>query len=163
MPEQVVRLGVRDAGELYTLQLAAWLREGRENGTFDIPPLLEELSDVVEQLQDPRLTIWGYRNGRGEDRDGHRLLGTVRTSPLPDNGAMLGRLGVVPDLFRQGLGGQLLAWAEDRLPPSVTRIELFTGLHSVSNHRFYERHGYRLLERDEAVGVVRLVKYRRPA
>ena len=154
--ENIVRLGVPDAGELYTLQLAAWLREGRENGTFDIPPLQEELSDVVEQLRDPRLTVWGYRE-RG------RLLGTVRTSPLPDNGAMLGRLGVVPDLFRQGLGGQLLAWAEARLPSSVTRIELFTGLRSVSNHRFYDRHGYRLLERDEAVGVVRLIKYREPA
>jgi GNAT superfamily N-acetyltransferase len=149
---KVFRLTPVDAGELFTLQLAAWVREGRENGTIDIPPLQEELADVVRQLGDARLTIWGYR-------DAGRLLATARTSLIDDDGALLGRLGVVPDLSRQGLGGAMLGMAEARLPDSVRRIELMTGIGSVSNHRFYARHGYAIVKRDPAVGVVHLVKH----
>jgi GNAT superfamily N-acetyltransferase len=147
----VSRLGPPDAGELLTLQLAAWVREGREAGTIEIPPLLEELPDVQAQLADPSQTIWGYR-------EGPRLIATVRTFPLPNGSAYLGRLGVVPDRFRQGLGSVMLRLAEDRLPPGITRIELVTGIRSFGNHAFYARHGYEIYERDEAVGVVRLAK-----
>ena len=80
-------LGPSDAGELLTLQLAAWVREARENATIEIPPLQEGLADVQAQLVDPALTIWGFR-------EAGRLLATARTSLLADDVAFLGRLGV---------------------------------------------------------------------
>jgi GNAT superfamily N-acetyltransferase len=147
------RLGSADAGELLTLQLAAWVREARENDTLDIPPLQEGLDDVVAQLADPGLTVWGYR-------ESGRLIGTVRTSLLSPSVAFLGRLGVVPDRFRTGIGGALLRLAESRLAASVGRIELITGLRSVSNHAFYARNGYEPVDRDEARGIVRFAKDR---
>lgn len=149
----LVMLTATDAGELLTLQLAAWVREGREAGTIRIPPLLEDLDDVVAQLKNPALTIYGLRE------DG-RLLATVRTSLLSDDVAFVGRLGVVPDLARQGLGSAMLRLAESRLPERVGRIELVTGIRSFGNHAFYAHHGYEIVGRDEAVGIVRLAKSR---
>lgn len=146
-----VRLGPTDAGELLTLQLAAWVREAHENATIEIPPLQEELPDVLAQLADPALTVWGYR-------ESGRLLATVRTSLLDESTAFLGRLGVVPDRIRQGIGATMLCLAEARLPTGVTRVELITGLHSVSNHAFYARHGYVIIDRDNVQRVVRLAK-----
>lgn len=158
--DQVIAAGIsraraEDAGELLTLQLAAWVREGIEAERIDIPPLLENLDDVTAQLKDPALTIWTYR-----DRSG-RLISTVRTSLLSPTTAFLGRLGVVPDRSGEGIGGAMLRLAESRLPAAVIRMELVTGARSLSNHRFYQRRGYRLIplaSQDAGSGVVRLVK-----
>lgn len=149
----VRRLGVADAGEVLTLQLAAWVREARENGTIDIPPLRDTLPDVLAQLADPGSTVWGLR----EDR---RLLAMGRFRLTAPDVAFVGRLGVVPDLQRQGLGGAMLRHVESTMPAAVTRIELVTGLRSVSNHEFYGRHGYQIVERLSADGIVRLAKTR---
>jgi GNAT superfamily N-acetyltransferase len=145
----VRRLGDADAGELLTLQLAAWVREARANATLDIPPLREGLADVRAQLADPAVTVWGLRE------DG-RLLATVRTSLTAPTTAYLGRLGVVPDLVGHGLGGAMLRLAEARLPPTVQRVDLVTGLRSYDNHAFYARHGYAIVGRDEDGGIVHM-------
>lgn len=144
-----------DVGELLTLQLAAWVREGLEAQRIDIPPLLENLDDVTAQVHDPALTIWIYRARTG------RMIATVRTSLLSPTTAFLGRLGVVPDCAGQGVGGAMLRLAESQVPPAVTRMELVTGARSLSNHRFYQRRGYRfipLAPQDENHPVVRLAK-----
>lgn len=147
----VVRLGDADAGELLTLQLAAWVREMHANPGVRIPPLYEDLDDVRSQLGDPSQTVWGVR-------EGGRLIATVRTSVRDDGTAYVGRLGVVPDLGRQGLGGALLRHAEAQLAPTVRRIDLITGAGSADNHRFYARHGYRVDGPGPADGTLRMVK-----
>lgn len=131
------RLDRSAAGEVLTLQRAAWVSEGRENHTFDIPPLTEGLDDVVASLSDPAMWFWGYRDAT------HRLLGMVRTSPTATAGtSFLGRLGVTPDLVGTGLGSALLTLAEARQPAGITRMELITGARSAGNHRFYAAHGW---------------------
>lgn len=143
------RLDVAEAGEVLTLQYAAWLLEAIENATLAIPTLHETLDDIRGQLIDRALTIWGLR------LDG-RLVGTVRTSILADGSGYIGRLGVVPDRHGQGLGSALLRFAEGTLSETVTRFELMTGARSVSNHRFYARHGYKIFDRNDAEGYVRM-------
>jgi hypothetical protein len=147
-----MRLGVQDAGELLTLQLAAWVREGRDAGTIEIPPLQDQLADVLAQLEDENMIVWGYRGESG------RLLATVRTSPIDEQTTLLGRLGVVPDLFRQGIGSSMLRLAERRLPPTARRIELVTGVRSLGNHAFYARHGYTMLQPEPGHSIVRFAK-----
>ena len=149
----VVLLGVDDAGEVLTLQLAAWVREGRENGTLEIPPLQDDLTGVRAQLADPESTVWGLR-------EHGRLLATGRWRLTAPDVAFVGRLGVAPDLQRQGLGGAMLRHLEATLPAPVVRIELVTGLRSVSNHEFYARHGYAIVERLPDDGIVRLARTR---
>jgi GNAT superfamily N-acetyltransferase len=149
----VVALGVPDAGEVLTLQLAAWVREGHENGTLDIPPLHDDLAAVQDQLADPALTVLGVR-------EGGRLLAMGRFRLTAPDVAFVGRLGVVPDLQRHGLGGAVLRLLEATMPAAVSRIELVTGLRSVSNHEFYGRHGYSIVERLPDDGIARLAKAR---
>ncbi len=145
------RLGVDDAGEVMTLQRAAWVSEAQANGTLDIPPLLETLDVVRRDLADPAYTVWGRR-------DGGRLVAMVRTSLLSPTTAFLGRLGVVPDLRGTGLGAAALRHAEAALPQGVTRVELITGERSVDNHRFYARHGYGPAAGEAPPGTVRYAK-----
>lgn len=142
-------LGEADAGELLTLQLAAWVREAIVNDDLRIPPLHDSLDDVRRQLT--ALRIWGLRE------DG-RLIGTVRTSPLDDATVLLARLAVVPDLRGHGLGSALLRFAEAQLPEHVERIELITGAKSESNQALYGRHGYKLAERLPGMGAIRMAK-----
>lgn len=135
----VARLSPADAGEVLTLQLAAWVQEAHENETLDIPPLHETVADVARDLADPRYTAWGVR-------EAGRLLAMVRTSPLAGGrAAFVGRLGVVPDRQGEGLGAAVLAWAEDHVPDDVVRLELVTGARSRRNHVFYARQGYALV------------------
>lgn len=149
------RMGVDEAGELLTLQYAAWMLEALANDSLAVPPLHEGLDDVRAQLADPALTVVGVRRAG-------RLVATVRTA-LPEPGVgFVGRLGVVPDLHGRGLGSALLRHAEASLPPGTARVELHTGAGSTANHRFYGRHGYEIVERHAAtaaaVGYVRMVK-----
>lgn len=145
------RLTTADAGEVLTLQRAAWVREAHANHTLAIPPLHETLEVVRAGLADPDLITWGHRYTGG------RLVGMVRTSVVAPGVALLGRLGVVPDLAGQGLGSALLALAQARLPSDVHRVQLHTGVASGANQRFYERHGY--LRIDDAAGPPGTVSY----
>lgn len=149
--DRVIRLTGPDAGELLTLQLAAWVREAIENDTLTIPALHETVDDVRGQLDDPALTIWGLR-------EGPRLIATVRTSLRSPTTAFLGRLGVVPDRMSEGIGSAMLRTAESRLNHGVTRIELVTGIRSFRNHDFYRRHGYDLTAEDPAGGIVHMTR-----
>lgn len=151
----VVRLSPADAGEVLTLQLAAWVQEAHANDTLAIPPLHETLADVARDLGDGRFTVWGVR-------EGGRLVAMVRTSPR-DGGrtAFVGRLGVVPDRQGGGLGAALLALAEARVPATVERFELVTGARSSANHAFYARQGYAPVP--DADGPEGTVTFRKPA
>jgi len=141
---ELVRLGPDDAGELLTLQRAAYLSEARSHNDLDLPPLLETLAEVEAQLGDAAVTALGLRlNGR--------LVGSVRVRPRGAT-AELGRLVVAPDLQGRGLGTRLLTSVDAVLPPTVERVELFTGEHSHTNLRLYQRHGYVEFDRRPAGG-----------
>lgn len=150
-PDERVRARVRravvdDAGQLLTLQYAAWVIEAIANGTLAIPALHETLDDVRAQIGDETCPVWVLAE-RG------RLLATVRSRQLPEGGGYLGRLAVAPDLRGQGLGAAMLRWGEAQLPTDVHSIELVTGIRSLANHEFYRRHGYEPAGDDEAVGI----------
>lgn len=149
----VRRLTLDDAGELLTLQLAAWVIEAHANETLAIPALHETVEDVRAQLEDPAWRIWGcFEHGR--------LLTTVRSRTNSSHSAYIGRLAVVPDLHGAGLGSAMLRWAEADLPSSVHTIELVTGLRSTANHAFYVRQGYEWVGVDETVGIAEFRKTR---
>jgi GNAT superfamily N-acetyltransferase len=130
-----LRLGLPDAGELLTLQRAAYISEARAHCTFDLPPLLESLEQIHTSLLDPACLAWGFR-------DDARLVAGVRIRVVGDVGEV-GRLVVAPDRQGQGLGSRLLLAAEERLPRGVTSLHLFTGEHSPGPLRLYPRLGYR--------------------
>jgi GNAT superfamily N-acetyltransferase len=128
-----LRLGVADAGEVLTLQRAAYVTEARAHDDFDLPPLLETLDETRAALSSG--LSWGVReNGR--------LVASVRLTVTGHVG-VIGRLVVAPDRQGAGLGGALLLAAESMAPPPVTVFRLFTGSKSVGPLHLYAKHGYR--------------------
>jgi ribosomal protein S18 acetylase RimI-like enzyme len=166
VPPGVVRLSPADAGEVLTLQRAAYVPEAQHYRDFDLPPLVESLDDLRAVLAAPTTIALGIRDGGGDGlRDGAhtgthagergRLVAAVRLR-LDDAVAHLGRLVVAPDRQGEGLGSTLLGACEAVLPDGVRHVRLFTGADSGPTIRLYERFGY-VRERETPEGDYRLV------
>lgn len=121
-----------DAGEILTLQRAAYLTEAQLYGDPLIPPLTETIEELTADVAAGRV-LKAVR--------GHRIVGTGRARP---DGPVLhiGRLAVAPDRQGEGIGSRLLRALEDLAPARTERFVLFTGAKSEANLRLYERHGY---------------------
>ncbi|MGI8306686.1 GNAT family N-acetyltransferase [Saccharopolyspora hattusasensis] len=133
MNGKLERLTVADAGEVLTLQRAAYLTQAQVHD--DVQPLLTQtLDEVHADLARPSCLTWGFR-------EAERLVGSVRVE-LDGTTAALGRLMVAPDRQRHGLGTGLLH-VERNLPPQVAAIELFTGEHSTAKPPALPAHGLR--------------------
>jgi ribosomal protein S18 acetylase RimI-like enzyme len=133
----IVRLGVADAGELLTLQRAAYVTEAQSHADPGLPPLRQTLAELREELASADVVALGIRD-RG------RLVATVRvrSGGAGPGAAELARLAVAPDRQGEGMGTRLLLEAERHMPPGVSSLVLITGEHSHANLRLYERHGY---------------------
>ena len=126
--------GPADAGEVLTVQRAAFLAEGALNNSFTLPPLTETLDEVRAALTDPGTVVLVARLG-------HRLVGSVR-GRVVDRTGHISRLSVAPDLQGHGLGRRLTTAVEEAVAGRVDRFELFTGATSEANLRLYRGLGY---------------------
>lgn len=156
--DQLLNLGVDDAGEVLTLQRAAYVTEAQAHGDLRLPPLTQTLDEVRAELADSQCLAWGIRQS-------HRLVASVRVRLIDAATAEIGRLVVAPDRQGAGLGTSLLLAAEDRLPAEITTVRLFTGEHSQANLRLYRRLGYQETNRAPAgsYDLVHLAKTRAAA
>ncbi len=136
-----------DAGELMTLQRAAYLSEARLHENFELPPLLETAAEVRAAIA-RELVLKALA--------GTRIVGTVR-GRIADGTGYIGRLSVAPDLQGRGIGSRLVAAIEAELAGlaeqagGVERFELFTGPRSEQNVRLYERLGYQRMASAETL------------
>jgi len=121
----IARLGVDDAGELLTVQRAAYVGESMVYDQF-LPPLHETLDEVRAVLSREDATVLGLR-------EHGRLLGAVRVMPSGE----VARLCVAPDKQGAGVGSSLLRAAIEH-----GGTWLFTGDLSAGNLRLYEKHGF---------------------
>ena len=128
-------LDVDDAGELLTIQRAAYVGESMVYDQF-LPPLRETLDQVVAVLARDDVVVLGAREGA-------RLVGAVRVMPTGE----VARLCVVPDKQGAGLGTALL-----RAAIAAGGTWLFTGERSTGNLRLYERHGFVETRREPSLG-----------
>lgn len=135
-------LTVVDAGEVLTLQRAAYVSEAQLHNDVTLPPLTQTLEELRAELGRDDVRAWGMR-------EQGRLLAAVRVT-VRDHRAELGRLTVTPDRQGEGLGTYLLRHVEDNLPAAVDTIVLFTGERSEPNLRLYRRHGYQETHRTPA-------------
>jgi ribosomal protein S18 acetylase RimI-like enzyme len=152
-----VCLGIDDAGEILTLQRAAYVTEAQVYADPTIPPLTQTLDQLRAELADPQVKAWGIR-------EQGRLIASVRVRLTDQGTAEVGRLVVAPDRQGEGLGTALLLAAEAHLDDDVTVIRLFTGERSHANLRLYQRLGYRETERTPAGGydLIHLAKVPAP-
>lgn len=130
----IERLNGADAGEILTLQRAAYVSEARLHDDLELPPLVQTVAELDAELAMPSVHAFGIRRHS-------RLVAAMRIH-LDGEVAEIGRLVVAPDLQGHGLGTTMLAGVDGLLPAQVTRVELFTGERSLANLRLYQRMGF---------------------
>jgi GNAT superfamily N-acetyltransferase len=146
--EVVYRLiGPEHAGEVLTVQRAAFVAEARVYGTAEIPPLFETLDQLRHELA-TTVTMSAWL--------GSRLVGAARLT-LDEPIGWISRVAVAPDQQGQGIGSGLLAALEAVAPREVRRFQLAAGHRSSYNLGMYERRGYREFSRHVDSAGVELV------
>ncbi|GIH26341.1 GCN5 family acetyltransferase [Acrocarpospora phusangensis] len=157
----IERAGVADAGEILTLQRAAYVSEAQLYGDPFIAPLVESLEQLSKVVETAVVLA---------ARDAGRIVGAVRgqVGGPGEHGrtCVVGRLVVAPDRQGQGIGTDLLAAIHDAVLaeyPDVHAFDLFTGHLSDGNLRLYRRQGYRETHRERLQDHMTLVHLRRPA
>lgn len=124
--------GPADAGEVLTVQLAAYVTEAQLYDDPHIVPLHDTLDDVRAAIDAGQTLVAG---------EGARIVGAVR-GVLDGAVCTVGRLVVAPDLRGRGIGSALLAAVEAHQAADVERFVLFTGHRSAGNLRLYRGAGY---------------------
>jgi len=150
-PCEIVDARPGDAEAILALQMIAYEREARRYDDWTIPPLVETLDSVRQQIAE-HVVLKAIVDGR--------LAGSVR-GVVTDGVCEVCRLSVDPALQRRGIGSALLAAIEQRFP-GIEAFELFTGNRSVENLRLYDRHGYRHARTTVLSPAVSLVFLRKP-
>jgi tRNA (guanine37-N1)-methyltransferase len=137
-------VGPEAAGEVLTVQRAAFLTEARMYGTVEIPPLAETLAQLRRELE-MNTTIGAFLV--------QRLVGTARLT-LDGPIGWISRVAVAPDMQGQGIGSGLLEAVEAIAPLHVRSFQLGAGAMSVANIAMYERRGYREVSREfDSAGI----------
>ncbi|REE99784.1 GNAT family N-acetyltransferase [Thermomonospora umbrina] len=141
-----------DAGEILTVQRAAYLAEAQLYGDPFIPPLVESYAQVAKALAGDSVVLKAVRDGR--------LVGAVRAR-FNERTCLVGRLVVAPDLQGRGIGGRLMRELEERVAGRTDACVLFTGHLSDGNLRLYRRLGYAETRRERVADHLILVHMRK--
>jgi GNAT superfamily N-acetyltransferase len=139
-----------DAGEILTVQRAAYVTEAQLYGDPFIAPLVESL-DRIRKIIDSGAVLKAV--------DGGRVVGSVR-GQLADRTCIVGRLVVTPDRQGEGIGTALLDALHETMA-EATAFDLFTGHLSEGNLRLYLRQGYRETHRERIHDHLTLVHLRK--
>lgn len=128
---------VGDAGEVLTLQRAAFLTDAQIYHDPFMASLTQTLSEIEELIVRPDVVFLVARVG-------HRIVGSVRAE-VGGGEARIGRLMTAPDMQGRGIGTVLMDAVEARVSDVVSEFRLHTGNRSHANIAFYQRRGYALV------------------
>ncbi|TMR21228.1 GNAT family N-acetyltransferase [Nonomuraea turkmeniaca] len=147
----IERAVAADAGEILTVQRAAYVSEAQLYGDPYILPLVESLEQLRKVIE-TAVVLKALDQGR--------IVGAVR-GQVSGTTCVVGRLVVAPDRQGQGLGTALLSSLHEEVP-EATAFDLFTGHLSEANLRLYRRLGYRETHRERMDDHLTMVHLRRP-
>ncbi|WP_300019422.1 GNAT family N-acetyltransferase [Pseudonocardia sp.] len=154
---RVGRPGPEHAGELLTVQRAAYVTEAQRYDAPHIPPLVETLGEVHADLE-------SADRGAGPVVRaawiGARLVGSVRGRVDGDR-MEISRLTVAPDVQGRGVARALLTAVHAATPDAVRTCWLVTGARSEDNMRLYAAAGYAVTGRAIDAAGVELVRMER--
>lgn len=155
---ELLRMTIADAGEVLTVQRAAYVSEAQVYQDAFLPALTQTLDELIAEIES---------GGGFVLRKNGRMVGAVRTRVV---GGLLhiGRLTVAPDVQGHGFGSILMNAAEgeaaatdEESPLAADAAVLFTGKLSEANLRLYARRGYVETHREELGTGVELVHLRK--
>ncbi|MBU4262662.1 MAG: GNAT family N-acetyltransferase [Proteobacteria bacterium] len=142
----ITEAGIADAEDILNLQRTGYQSEAHLYDDFNLPPLTQTLAEMRASFADHTFL---------KAVIDERIVGTVRAR-VEKGTCHIGRLIVLPQYQRQGIGSALMASIE-KLFPHVERFELFTGVKSTGNLRLYKRLGYEETKREAVSAKVVLV------
>jgi len=155
---ELLRMTTADAGEVLTVQRAAYVSEAQLYNDAFLPALTQTLDELIDEIE---------TGGGFVLRKSGRMVGAVRTRVV---GGLLhiGRLTVAPDVQGYGFGSILMNAAEgeaaatdENSPLAADAAVLFTGKLSEANLRLYARRGYVETHREQLGSGVELVHMRK--
>ncbi len=139
------RIRRSDAGEVLTLQRAAFVSEALIYGDPDQPALTQKLEELEFELRDAQGFVAVIDD---------RIVGAIRAREA-DGVLQIGRIAVAPDVQGEGIGRRLLEAVEG--DTACAEAELFTGSLSEANLALYESCGYRESDRiDQGDGTAQV-------
>ena len=153
---EIHQAGPDDAGEIFTLQRAAYVDEAQAYGDPFILPLTEGLGRIETLLADEGALVLKAVVGA-------RVVGAVRAG-VTDTTGVVGRLVVAPDLRRRGIARALLSRVEEELRerrPDLAALTLFTGAQSAKEQRLYREVGYAETHRERVADHLVMVHMRK--
>ncbi|MEK0317079.1 GNAT family N-acetyltransferase [Cohnella sp. 56] len=141
-----------NAGDVWRLQHAAYRIEAELIGVPDLPPL----HDTIASLQAADETFWGCRDDDGE------LIGAIAAERADDGTAVISRMMVHPEHFREGVAtaliGHLLAqW------PDAASWEVTAEARNRPAIALYERFGFQSEASFKPRDDITMITMRRPA
>jgi ribosomal protein S18 acetylase RimI-like enzyme len=128
----IIPASVPDAGDILTVQRAAYVTEAQLYGNATFSALTESLDGVRAAIDAGGVLV---------ARLGTRIVGAVRGVLVGDE-CQVGRLAVAPDMQGRGIGGALLRAIEREFAGRTSRFVLYTGDRSEANLRLYRKVGY---------------------
>lgn len=140
-----------DLSNILELQKECYLEEAKIYNQFDIPPLREDLTSIVNEFEKGVIL---------KCLAGDLIVGSVRGYSL-EGTCYIGKLIVRKEFQNKGLGKQLMKAIESHFP-DCSRFELFTGFLSEKNLYLYQKLGYAEFERkqiNEGLTLVFLQKF----
>jgi len=155
---QIHAMTVADAGEVLTLQRAAYVAEAQQTRDPFLPALTQTLDELIDEIHTGGGFVLRLRG---------RVVGAVRTRVVGGE-LNIGRLTVAPDVQGRGFGSALLHAAEmDAVASDVANTTagevavLWTGRLCEARLRLYARRGYVETSREQLDAGVQLVHLRK--
>lgn len=149
LPVLIERATTADAGEILTVQRAAYVSEAQLYGDPYIPPLIESLEQIRKVIEGAVVL---------KALDAGRVIGAVR-GQVSGTTCLVGRLVVAPDHQGRGIGTALLTALHEAVPEAAA-FDLFTGHLSEANLKLYRRLGYRETSRERMDDHLTLIHLR---
>lgn len=156
-PHRIRRATPDDAGEILTVQRAAFVTEAQVYGDPHIEPLTQTLPDLRAELSRPDVHAFAALSDSG------RLIGAVRlvVDGTDRTVGHIRRLVVAPDMQGTGAATALMRHLHEHVPAGVELLQLWTGGRSDGNIRLYARLGYEEYARGQAGPTLPTVLMRR--
>jgi len=139
-----------DAADILEIQKKAFLSEAKLYNDYQIGALTQTRDELVKDFD-----VYVFLKAVLDDG---RIAGSVKAR-VSGNSCWIGRLIVLPEYQKQGIGRKLMEAVEGCFPDAA-KYELGTGSKSVQNIRFYKKLGYKISgeEKDNSVTLVHMEK-----
>jgi ribosomal protein S18 acetylase RimI-like enzyme len=142
----------QDAGEIMTVQRAAYVSEARLYDNTRLSALSEPMEEIRKSVAAGEVLV---------AKMGSRIVGAVR-GVRQDDECRVGRLVVAPDMQGRGIGAALLRAVEQHGGEGVRRFVLHTGDRSEANINLYRKVGYAETHREFVAETLSLVHMAKP-